>query len=98
MIRHAAMFRLKHPPGSPAETDFLAAVRALSPIPGVEKFELARQVSGKNDFHFVVSMEFANEGAYQGYNSHPDHVAFVQNRWVPEAADFMEVDTVALSD
>ena len=40
MIRHTAVFRLKHDAGSPAEADFLTAIRKLKPIPGVEKFEV----------------------------------------------------------
>lgn len=98
MIRHTAVFRLKHVAGTPAERDFLAALRRLKPIPGVKAFEVLRQVSPKNDFTFAVSMEFADDAAYQGYNTHPDHVAFVQGRWVPEVADFMEIDYVALPE
>ena len=98
MIRHTAVFRLKHAGGSAAERDFLAANRVLKNIPGVEAFELLRQVSSKNDFTFGVSMEFADDAAYQGYNNHPAHVAFVRDRWVPEVADFMEIDYVALPE
>ena len=65
MIRHTAVFRLKHAAGSAAERDFLAANRALKSIPGVEAFELLRQVSPKNDFTFGVSMEFADDAAYR---------------------------------
>ena len=96
MIRHAAYFRLKHPVGSPAEADFLAAIRLLKAIPGVEKFEVARQVSPKSEFTFGVSMEFKDQTAYDGYNVHPDHVAFVKGRWIPEVAAFTEIDTLAL--
>jgi len=98
MIRHTAVFRLKHAAGSVAERDFLAANRALKNIPGVEAFELLRQVSPKNDFTFGVSMEFADDAAYQGYNNHPAHVAFVRDRWLPEVAAFMEIDYVVLPE
>jgi heme-degrading monooxygenase HmoA len=98
MIRHTAVFRLNHAAGSAAEGDFLAANRALKNIPGVEAFELLRQVSPKNDFTFGVSMEFADDAAYQGYNNHPAHVAFVRDRWVPEVAAFMEIDYVMLPE
>lgn len=98
MIRHTAVFRLKHAAGSTAERDFLSAVRALKNVPGVAAFELLRQVSPKNDFTFGVSMEFADNTAYQGYNNHPAHVAFVRDRWLPEVADFMEIDYVALPE
>ena len=41
-------------------------------------------------------MEFANQAAYAGYNEHPDHVAFVRDRWVPEVAAFTEIDYVPI--
>ncbi|ANJ28300.1 Dabb family protein [Agromyces aureus] len=96
MIRHTVAFRLHHPAGSDEERDFLAANAALGSIPGVERFELLRQVSPKNDFTYFVSMEFADQAAYDAYNTHPDHVEFVQGRWVPEVADFLEIDVVPL--
>lgn len=97
MIRHTVVFRLHHPPGSQAEEAFLTAARMLAEIPGVEAFEQLRQVSPKNNFHFGFSMEFADDAAYAGYNVHPDHVAFVRDRWVPEVAEFMEIDYEPLS-
>lgn len=96
MIRHIVPFRLKHAPGSAEEADFLAANAALRDIPGVLDFDLTRQVSAKNAFRFVVSMAFADQAAYEAYNVHPAHVAFVQGRWIPEVMDFIEIDTVAL--
>jgi quinol monooxygenase YgiN len=96
MIRHTVAFRLHHSPGSAEEADFLAAARALADIPGVEAYEHLRQTSAKNDFTFGFSMEFADQAAYDGYNSHPVHTAFVADRWVPEVADFLEIDYVPL--
>ncbi|GAA1508079.1 hypothetical protein BJ978_001294 [Agromyces terreus] len=96
MIRHTVAFRLHHPAGSAEERDFLAANAALGDIPGVERFELLRQVSPKNEFTFGVSMEFADQTVYERYNAHPEHVAFVRDRWVPEVADFLEIDVVPL--
>lgn len=92
MIRHTVIFRLKHAPGSTAETEFLDAALILAKIPGVQKFERLKQVSPKNDYRFGFSMEFADQGAYSGYNDHPDHVAFVRDRWVPEVETFLEID------
>ena len=40
-------------------------------------------------------MEFADEAAYTGYNTHPDHVRFVEQRWLVEVADFLEIDYAA---
>jgi hypothetical protein len=91
-IRHTVVFTLAHPEGSPAESEFLAAAGALSAIPGVEAFEILRETSPKNAYRFGISMEFADRAAYDGYNEHPDHVRFVQERWLAEVADFLEVD------
>lgn len=96
MIRHTVAFTLKHPKGSPEEKSFLDAGKALADIPGVEKFEQLRQVSPKNDFHFGYSMEFADQAAYQAYNDHPIHVAYVRDRWVPEVEAFLEADFTLL--
>jgi Stress responsive A/B Barrel Domain len=96
MITHTALFRLKHPKGSAAETAFLKAGDILIAIPGVQNFQSLRQISPKNDFTFCFSMQFASQKEYDFYNSHPDHVAFVQDKWIPEVADFMEVDYVVL--
>jgi heme-degrading monooxygenase HmoA len=71
---------------------FLAAAERLADIPGIERFELLREVSPKNDFRFGISMEFADDAAYAAYNARPDHVRFVEERWIPEVADFLEID------
>lgn len=97
MIRHAVVFRLKHPKGSAEEAAFLAdGRRILTAIPGVERFEVSRQVSPKNDYSFGFSMEFADQATYDGYDRHPDHAAFVRGRWIPEVEAFLEIDTVRL--
>jgi hypothetical protein len=92
MIRHTVVFSLNHAAGSAEEGAFLRDARILAAIPGVEKFEQLRQVSPKNDYAFGFSMEFADQAAYSAYNDHPDHVAFVRDRWVPEVARFLEID------
>ena len=96
MIRHTVTFSLKHAAGSAEEGSFLADANILAAIPGVEKFEQLRQVSPKNDYAFGFSMEFADQAAYTIYNDHPWHVAFVNERWIPEVSKFMEIDYVAL--
>jgi len=92
MIRHTVVFRLKHPKGSQAEKDFLAAADVLTTIPGVEKFEKLKQMSRKNSYDFGFSMEFADQAAYDAYDAHPEHVRFVEGRWKPEVAEFLEID------
>lgn len=96
MIRHAALFTLNHPPGSPEEASFLAALADLASLPGVEAFQISREISPRNAFAFTVSMCFADQEAYDGYNQHPSHLAFVAERWLLEVASFMEHDTSPL--
>jgi Stress responsive A/B Barrel Domain len=91
-IRHTVAFRLRLAAGSPDEAAFLAEAEALAAIPGVEAFELLRQVGEKNNFDFGISMEFADRSAYDGYNRHELHLRFVADMWVPKVADFLELD------
>ena len=96
MIVHSVIFSLKHAKGSKAEADFLSAADILIGIAGVQNFEKLRQVSPKNEYDFGFSMQFADQAAYDFYNTHPDHTAFVQGRWIPEVSQFLEIDYVAL--
>ena len=96
MIRHTVAFRLKHDAGSAEEMAFLADTLMFATIPSVRHFEQLRQTSPKNDFTFGLSMEFADQAGYDAYNIHPLHVAFVRDRWVPEVADFIEIDYTRL--
>jgi hypothetical protein len=96
MIRHSVVFTLKHPQGSPEERKFLEDALVLTQIPTVQKFEQLKQVSAKNGYKFGFSMEFADQAAYDTYNDHPIHVAFVRDRWKVEVSDFMEIDYVRL--
>ena len=92
-IQHTVVFRLSHAPGSPEEAGFLDAARAtLTGIPGVTDFIVNRQVSAKSDLDWQFSMAFADQAAYDRYNTHPDHVGFVADRWVPEVVAFQEYD------
>lgn len=92
MIRHTVVFKLVHPKDSPEEKVFLDAICKLSAIPGVENFELLRQISMKNNFDYGLSMEFSSAKAYEDYNQHPDHVVFVKKVWKTEVSDFLEID------
>jgi stress responsive alpha/beta barrel protein len=95
-IRHTVSFTLAHAAGSAEERDFLDAASRLGAIPGVESFEVLGEVSPKNGFRYGISMEFASQAAYDGYNTHPDHVRFVEERWLKEVADFLEIDYAPL--
>jgi heme-degrading monooxygenase HmoA len=91
-IRHTVAFTLVHDEGSASERDFLEAAERLATIPGVEAFELLAEVSPKNGYRFAISMEFADRPAYEGYNEHHDHIRFVQERWLSEVSEFLELD------
>jgi stress responsive alpha/beta barrel protein len=93
MIRHTVVFRLRHAAGSAAESDFLrTATEQLTPIPGVERFEVLRQIGKQSEYRFSLSMEFADAAVYAGYNEHPKHASFVRERWIPEVEEFLELD------
>jgi len=40
-------------------------------------------------------MEFDDDSAYQFYNNHPDHQAFVEDRWISEVINFQEIDYIS---
>ena len=92
MIRHTVTFKLKHQSGSIEESAFLDAARKLSSLPMVQKFECLKEIGQKNDFDFGLSMEFDDMNAYNAYNDHPSHVSFVQDIWIPQVIDFIEID------
>ena len=96
MIRHTVVFTLKHAQGSAEEKKFLADAMILAKIPTVRKFEQLRQVSRKNAYKFGFSMEFDDQAGYDSYDRHPDHVAFVNDRWKKEVTDFLEIDYTRL--
>jgi len=92
-IQHMVIFDLSHEKGSAMAEKFLKDGRQiLSKIPGVQYFQVFDQVSLKNDYTYGFSMVFAGQAAYTTYNEHPDHVAFVENRWKKEVTRFLEID------
>lgn len=92
-IRHQVIFDLRWAPGSPGALAFLAdGCRILAAIPGVRNFSANRQTSPKNDYQYGFSMDFDGPEAYRSYNDHPDHTAFVRDRWQTEVTRFLEID------
>lgn len=87
------IFDLKFGKNSAEAKKFIADGQTiLSKIPGVQNFQAFLQTSAKNDYTYGFSMVFENNKAYQGYNNHPDHVGFVENRWKKEVTRFLEID------
>lgn len=90
-IIHSVLFRLKHAKNSTEEKAFLKAAQgALGSI--APQFKIFNEVSPKNNFDFYFYMVFASGQEYDAYNSNPSHLNFVSTRWIPEVAEFMEVD------
>ena len=92
MVRHSVIFKLKHPADSPDGQAFFIAAYKLANIPGVQAFEILKQTSKKNKFEYGISMEFASNELYEQYSNHPDHIKFVQEYWLKEVEDFLEID------
>lgn len=96
VLIHTVMFSLHTAPDSEATKEFLRdGKEMLTKIPGVENFEVRRQVSKKNRYQFGFSMHFSDAAAFQRYLEHPLHTQFVKERWKPEVADFLEADYVS---
>ena len=87
-MEHTVTFRLKHPTGSYAETDFLLALEELAEIPGVKNFRIRRQVSPKYSHTFGLSIYFDSDEDFRSYSNHPLHDAFFQEHWITEVEDF----------
>ena len=94
MIQHTVVFRLKHPQASVEEAKFLEKAQKLGELPMVIDLKVLKQVGKKNNFTFGLSMFFESDETYQSYNNHPDHQSFVNEVWLPEVAEFLEIDYV----
>ncbi len=88
-IRHTVAFALPFAVRSAEEQEFLAEARRLAAIPGVEAFRVLRSL---DEQALSLSMDFANRAAYDGYDRHPQHRAFVAGRWLPTVTAFPEAD------
>ena len=96
MVRHSVIFKLKTSLDSAEVLNFFNAAKKLANIPGVQNFEALKQTSKKNKFEYGLSMEFATEELYSQYTNHPDHVNFVQQYWLKNVEDFLEIDYSSL--
>ncbi|WP_418264840.1 Dabb family protein [Flavobacterium faecale] len=96
MIHHSVYFKFKIGLSTLETQDFFKAANLLSAIPGVQNFEVVKEISPKNDFEFGLSMVFENAKVYENYNLHPHHVSFVQEYWLQMVEDFLEIDYEAI--
>ena len=67
MIRHTVVFRLRHAPAPlPRPTSCARRGSSSTPIPGVERFEVLRQMGEQSAYRFSLSMEFADADDVRG--------------------------------
>ncbi len=92
MIQHSVIFKLKYPNDSGEMKSFMHAAEKLAAIPGVQQFEILKQVNAKNSFEYGIAMAFESHDAYQHYTNHPDHQQFIQDFWIPNVEEFLEID------
>ncbi|MCJ7467820.1 MAG: Dabb family protein [Maribacter sp.] len=92
MIVHSVLFKLKYAKGTNDEKQFFLGVGKLTRIPGVQNLHCYRQTNKKNSFDFGITMEFESPVTYEAYNTHTDHLAFIENFWVPGVEEFLEID------
>lgn len=92
MIRHSVILLFKNNLTETEKAAFFEATYQLANIEGVEKFEVLNQISPKNKFEYGISMEFADQKAYDFYSNHPHHQAFIDNFWIKSVEDFLEID------
>ncbi|MGF9696370.1 Dabb family protein [Paenibacillus sp. MABNR03] len=98
-ITHMVTFTLYDGKDTPGAEAFLKeSANTLALIPGVENFQVLRQVSSKNEFDYSFSMVFANQAAYDAYNDHPVHRKYVEERWEKEVSRFQEIDLIQHED
>ncbi|MEA5461003.1 Dabb family protein [Arcicella sp. LKC2W] len=92
MIRHSVILKLKNTISLEEKQAFFDAVDTLAKIPDVQKFEVLKQTSQKNKFEYGISMEFDTQEQYDIYSNHPNHIHFIQNFWINNVEDFLEID------
>ena len=92
MIRHSVILTLYSSLSPSEKMQFFAAVAELKRIPGVQNFEVLKQISSKNPFQFGISMEFESQEAYDFYSNHSQHVVFVEKYWAACVEAFLEID------
>jgi len=93
-ILHSAFFKLKDSLSSTDKELFFTEINKLATIEGVIDFKVVNETSPKNHFTNGVTMEFADQKAYDSYNTNPQHQKFVQEIWLKMVEDFMEIDYV----
>lgn len=61
---------------------------ALSAIPGVEAVSFGVAVAAEEPYPWYVRIRFRDEPARQAFDSHPAHLDFVFQQWVPSLIEY----------
>ena len=94
MITHSVFFKLVYAEGSKEEAAFFKEVEKLKSIPTIKSFSYVDEISPKNDYRYGLVLSFDNQDDYDFYNKHSKHQWFVENVWIPQVAEFLEIDYV----
>lgn len=96
MITHVVVFWLDKPYGENREK-LLIAARELGNIPGCDNFRAGVSIPSTrgvvdDSFAVAISMDFIDQTVADAYQSHPDHVKFVQEAVKPFVKRFVVYD------
>lgn len=96
MITHVVVFWLDKPYGE-NRAKLLEAAQELGNIPGCGNFRAGVAVPSPrgvvdDSFAVAISMDFTDQAAADAYQSHPDHVKFVQEAVKPMVKRFVVYD------
>jgi hypothetical protein len=78
--------------GAGADAFFAKAEALLWPIPHASGVARYSQTNAMCPYEYGFSFDFATQGDYDAYNTHPDHIRFVEEWWKTQVSGFMEID------
>jgi hypothetical protein len=64
----------------------------ITAIPGVEQMSFGRSSAAGASHPWYVRIRFRDEQALQNYETHPNHINFGTQQWLPVIADQIVID------
>lgn len=97
MITHIVVFWTDKPNESGRAKLLAGAEQLLQAIPGVDNFRYGAPVPSPraavdDSFAMAISMDFADQAAADTYQSHPNHVRFIEEYVKPLSKRFLVYD------
>ncbi len=88
MITHVVIFWVNEPIAENTEKLLEGCRKLLEDIPGVQNFRVGKPVPSPRgvvdgSYAVAISMDFVDQAAADAYQSHPQHVDFVENCFKP---------------